>query len=113
MCATCEEKAEFIHDKSHAFIKIRYPIQQLPQKPLLPEFKHMDATQDSSSSLTSSMTTLKSIDTSSASETDQLAPNTQNMTPTLHATLISDMSIPDGTITKPKESFLKVKQRQG
>jgi hypothetical protein len=41
LCATCEEDAPSIHDKEHTFIKIRYPIQSLLNRPLLPKFKSL------------------------------------------------------------------------
>lgn len=42
MCETCEQQALSIHDKTHAFIKIRYPIQSIVKKPLLPKFKELN-----------------------------------------------------------------------
>lgn len=42
MCETCEHQAAAIHDKTHAFIKIRYPIQSIVKKPLLPKFKELN-----------------------------------------------------------------------
>ncbi|CAO0803318.1 unnamed protein product [Mucor circinelloides] len=44
LCETCEHQAAFIHDKTHAFIKIRYPIQSIVKKPLLPKFKELNDT---------------------------------------------------------------------
>lgn len=42
LCETCEQQALSIHDKTHAFIKIRYPIQSIVKKPLLPKFKELN-----------------------------------------------------------------------
>ncbi|KAL9558053.1 hypothetical protein MBANPS3_001076 [Mucor bainieri] len=44
LCETCEHQAATIHDKTHAFIKIRYPIQSIVKKPLLPKFKELNDT---------------------------------------------------------------------
>lgn len=38
MCETCEEDALSFHESQHAFIKIRYPIQSISGKAILPRF---------------------------------------------------------------------------
>ncbi|KAK4512641.1 calcium channel protein [Mucor velutinosus] len=47
LCEACEHQAASIHDKTHAFIKIRYPIQSIVRKPLLPKFKELSDTSKS------------------------------------------------------------------
>ncbi|KAF1800628.1 hypothetical protein V8B55DRAFT_1534289 [Mucor lusitanicus] len=44
LCETCEHQAASFHDTTHAFIKIRYPIQSIVKKPLLPKFKELNDT---------------------------------------------------------------------
>ncbi|CEP15150.1 hypothetical protein [Parasitella parasitica] len=42
LCEACEQQSLSIHDETHAFIKIRYPIQSIIHRPLLPAFKQLN-----------------------------------------------------------------------
>jgi hypothetical protein len=120
----CEINSTTIHDPTHAFIKIRYPIQSLCKRPTLPVFKPLnDIYQMMSSSksptiiskpeeIIQSASTLKNVSSvrsaSSARSVTSLPITQPETNPTVNASFISDLNIPDGTLITPKKSFIKM-----
>jgi hypothetical protein len=114
----CEKHAFSIHDKEHAFIKIRYPIQSIVKSPLLPKFKTLNEQSHSKPQKAKEMVsntnlgnvpeeiTISRSDSSSASS---LPITKSKPEPKISAAFISDLNIPDGTIIVPKKTFIKVK----
>lgn len=121
LCETCEEYALSIHDKSHAFIKIRYPIQSIIKKPILPKFmplgdvnkNYPSASTSTSSASTSQVQEMAMIDSPKLSAKEPTPepssiPTPLPVEPVLSAAFVSDINIPDGTLIFPKKIFIKV-----
>lgn len=119
-----------IHDKTHAFIKIRYPIQSLSKKPILPKFspltkvivaeqntKEMEMINAASASTTTFNSDRNIASSASSSSLSVMIPplvvDTQKQKDEkeeefLSAGFLSDLNIPDGTLVVPNKSFIKV-----
>ncbi|KAG2201221.1 hypothetical protein INT47_013032 [Mucor saturninus] len=131
LCETCEEYALSIHDKMHAFIKIRYPIQSIIKKPILPKFMPLGDVDQTFSPSTSSAgpsqvqemtmidspklsvnesnTSMMSVSSAAVSTVEpSTLPIPVPVDPVLSAEFISDINIPDGTLIVPKKTFIKM-----
>ncbi|KAI8641599.1 hypothetical protein BD408DRAFT_367952 [Parasitella parasitica] len=131
LCETCEQQSLSIHDKSHAFIKLKYPIQSIIQKPLLPTFRKLNTRKEmihtvhekskNSSQIISKpeeITILPSNSTplsaanfaavSKASSSTLPSMMESNPTAVVGASFVSDLNIPDGTIIVPRKTFIKM-----
>lgn len=128
MCETCEEDALCFHDTHHAFIKIRYPIQSITRKVILPKFIPLGEKPVEMEEIIISneitINTERSVASSSATPEKSLPvlPALPPITtvpfedpimiePKLGASFISDINIPDGTTIVPKKTFIKVSGR--
>ena len=111
-----------IHNKEHAFIKIRYPIQSLSKKPILPKFlplsspaqeakatqplQEMEDHRANNSAIAKSGPTeiaLPSITREIANQPVEVKEDGQ-----LSARFLSDLNIPDGAMVVPNKTFIKV-----
>ncbi|KAI8889708.1 hypothetical protein K501DRAFT_328870 [Backusella circina FSU 941] len=125
LCEACERLP--CHEESHVFLKIKSPIQSLPMKPLLPRFidfqmkPGMDA---QTPIIIKSDCRQRCTDKKNGSEVPLL--NTEEQVipehivpketdyapvepkPTLSASFIVDVNIPDGTTVTPNTTFIKM-----
>ncbi|KAI8970231.1 hypothetical protein BDF20DRAFT_890012 [Mycotypha africana] len=132
LCEICEQQSLSIHDKSHAFIKIRYPIQSLGRRTILPTFKPVNesskrqplptmkmmeeayprpADKTGSKKLIKQPEDLVKVRTTQSSEDSTSYIPVQDRTLTcivLNAKFLSDLNIPDGTLVSPKKTFIKM-----
>ncbi|KAI9469660.1 MAG: hypothetical protein EXX96DRAFT_587015 [Benjaminiella poitrasii] len=96
LCERCEEESQSIHDKTHVFIKLRYPIQSIVKNPLLPKFKTLNRLPE-----------MIEVNPKPA-EAILVRQETSSASPVINATFMADLNIPDGTLVVPKKTFIKM-----
>ncbi|KAI8327509.1 hypothetical protein BD560DRAFT_417989 [Blakeslea trispora] len=105
LCENCEEQAALIHNQSHAFIKLRRPIQSVVHMPLLPELRFLETIVRTETSTAPGV--MSKPEEVSHSNTPQ-KPLPVTPVPMVNASFISDLNIPEGTVIVPKKTFIKM-----
>ncbi|KAI8075708.1 hypothetical protein BDF21DRAFT_423513 [Thamnidium elegans] len=106
LCETCEEDSFSVHDSHHAFIKIRFPIQSIVKKVILPRFIPLSEKTTEINREMESIAVSRSVSSSSSSSTSGLRSEKRlPVPPTISpAVVVEPLSATDpSTIATPPE----------